>query len=529
MNEKGIILDSKTNTGSHINIISTKPSRAVTVLYAAMMLLALSIAAFNFISDYRHAREDLETRTEAYAVSMATDVRWYADVARQTLRRAVDRFQDGTNRFAVVTDAISDLPDGVIVVLYDENGDSLTAMGLTGPTVNVADRNYFKQLKSGKEWVFSNLITDRNTSNQTFAIGLSVNHNGQFKGAAVAYAPMDVFRNAWLSMGGEKSNVFLIHRDGWISARLPTVESDIYDNPIDASFVNSFTGAPTGSYWAPASPIDGIARVLGYASVPNTPLIAVLGQSADTAMRGVRHRTLVSLSILAPILILLTYASWRIKRLVTHQEETEQQLRSALATNERFLLEIHHRVKNNLQSAQSLIRIFVKSPEAMAEIEPRIAAMAKVHEHIYRSDRLVSVNAQTYLTDIANQTIFASSTKITLTTDIAPIELPSDVAMPVGQLVNEVIINAVKYGFDNRDRGLITIRLTADDNGEAILSIHNDGEPISTDKRQGIGSRLMPAFASQVNGTVETKSDDDGVTVTLRFPMDGIGKKSANA
>jgi two-component sensor histidine kinase len=515
-------LGSKNSIVSAINDSPTKPSRAVTVLYAAMLLLALCIAALSFITDYQRTKEDLEERAEAYAISMATDVRWYADVARQTLRRAVDRFEDGTSRSAVVSEAMSDMPDGVIVVLYDAKGTSQTVMGVSAPMVNIADRPYFQQLKAGKEWVFSNLITSRQNDTKTFAIGLAIRRNGEFKGAAVAYAPMNVFQDAWLNVGGHEANVFLVHRDGWISARLPPLDSDIYNHPVEKSFVDTFTQAPTGAYWAEASPIDGISRVLGYASVPSTPLIAVLGQSPTEALNGVWHRIAVSLAVLAPILILLTYASWRIKQLLSKHEATEIQLRAALETNERFLLEIHHRVKNNLQSAQSLIRMYVRSPEIMSEIEPRIAAMAKVHEHIYRSDRLVSVTAATYLKDIAEQIIFSSANKVTLNTNIEDIDLPSDVAMPVGQLLNEAIINAVKYGFENRSDGVICIELKRTENGQAILTIHNNGAPMPSEKRQGIGSRLMPAFASQVNGSVETTSDDKGVTVVLKFPLDGL-------
>lgn len=512
-------MKTKNVAGSKDYDLTTRPSRAVIILYVAMVTLALTIAIYTFISDYRRTIKDIESRAEAYAISMATDLRWYVDVARQTLKRAASNIERGTAPGVAVLDADSDLPEGVIVGLYDENGASLRVIGASPAAINVSDRNYFKELKEGKEWVISNLISDRITGKKTFAVGLALRYDGEFKGAAVAYAPMDIFQDAWMAVGGEASNVFIVHTDGWITARMPPVDSEVYDMRLDQSFVDSFTQTPTGSYWAAVSPIDGVARVLGFAKVPYTPLVAVLGQSPDAQLMEVYKRSGVTLAILTPILILLGYATLRTRNLVMRQEQTERRLRAALEKNERFLLEIHHRVKNNLQSAQSLIRMYVKSPEVMEEIEPRIAAMAKVHEHIYRSDNFDSMPARDHIKAIAEQVIFSSSKEIKLTTDIDEIHLSSEMAMPVGQLLNEAIINAVKYGFEDTEDAKIHITLKRIDDDNAELTIFNNGAPLPADLRSGIGSRLMPAFASQINGKVETISGDDGVTVTLTFPL----------
>jgi two-component sensor histidine kinase len=519
--KKGKILDDKNSREPISALQSTKPSRAVSFLYAAMVALTLGIATFTFVNDYQRTQQDIETRAEAYAISMATDVRWYVDVARQTLRRTADRIQQGsrTDISDVVSDAISDLPDGVVVAIYDADGSSRAFLGAKPLPVNIKDRPYFQDLQSGRDWVFSNVIADRVTHTKTFAIGLALRDGDIFTGAVVAYAPMNVFRDAWLKVGGERSNAFIVHREGWITARLPAVDSEIYDTRLPSSFTNMFKGAPTGSYWAEASPIDGVPRVVGFATVPSTPLVAAIGLSPEFEISALWRRVLVSLAILAPILFLLGYASWRIRKLIHQQEATALSLSKALATNEKFLLEIHHRVKNNLQSALSLIRLHVKSPEIMAEIEPRITAMAKVHEHIYRSDDLVSVAAPGYLTDIAEQIIFTASTPITLKTEIADVQLPSDVAMPVGQLLNEAIINAVKYGFTDKKTGTISINLSVDDHEQATLTVHNNGLPFSPAQKAGIGSRLMPAFAQQINGVFEMTSDENGVTVQLKFPL----------
>ncbi len=164
---------------------------------------------------------------------------------------------------------------------------------------------------------------------------------------------------------------------------------------------------------------------------------------------------------------------------------TAQQLAHSLARNEGLLLEIHHRVKNNLQSVLSHVRTQVREPERLAEIEPRIAAMVAVHEHIYKNDDFSEAHARKYISDIASKVIYASSGNIRLETDIADVELPSEIVMPIGQLVNEAIINAVKYGYPDGRPGLVDIRMTVDDAGVATLIIHENGDPAPETKATG--------------------------------------------
>ncbi|WEJ32760.1 histidine kinase dimerization/phosphoacceptor domain -containing protein [Devosia sp. SD17-2] len=490
-------------------------------LYAALVTLALGIAAISFTFDYQRTRDDLENRVEAYAVSLATDVRWYVEVARQTLSRVAEQLgpvSSDVDSTRTLVAALSDLPDGVTMIIYDAEGNSREFIGLTARPVNISDRQYFGQMRDGQNWVISNLITDRVTGNKTFAIGLALRSHGVFQGAAVAYAPPDILSHAWVGIGGD-SNAFVVHRGGWITARLPPIDTEVYDNTVSQEFVGNFTASPTGVYWAPASPIDGVTRVLGYSSVEAAPLIAVIGVDPQVELGQFWSRVGVTLATLAPILILLGVASWHMRGLAMQQERTGRKLATSLARNESLLLEIHHRIKNNLQSVLSLVRTQVRNPDILAEIEPRIAAMVSVHEHIYRNIDFVQAPARSYITDIASKVIYASSEQIRLETAIADVDLPSEIVMPIGQLVNEAIINAVKYGYPDGRSGTISIRMEVDASGMADLSIHNDGDPLPERKASGIGRRLMESFAAQARGTLHTASSADGVTVSLRFPL----------
>ncbi|KKC35921.1 hypothetical protein WH87_15260 [Devosia epidermidihirudinis] len=497
-------------------------SHVATVIAVAMIVVTFGLALTQFISDYRSVTSEGEDRARAYALSMATDVRWYLDVARQVLKR-VERqsseLQAAGNTGVVLGDVIDDLPDGVAIVLYDASGVSQQFLAVDADVVDISDRSYFQELKGGADWVVSHLIADRVTGQMTFAVGQALRRGDQFVGAAVAYAPMQVFNKTWLSVGGKDSNAYLVHEDGWLSARLPEVPTAVYDTPLPEDFVAIYFSAETGAYSAGKSPIDGVQRAIGFARVDGAPLVAAIGISTDDMLNSYWAKVLFTLAVLLPISGLLGYAALRNSRLIRRHEQVSADLATSLQRNEILFLEIHHRVKNNLQSVLSLVRLHAKSADPVAEIQPRIQGMVAVHEHIYRTDSYVDVSAPDYINSIAQQIVDASSENVTLQTNIAAVTIPNRSVMPLGQLITEAVINALKYGFPDGRPGAITILLTLDDDRNALLVIHDNGNPLPPTPGTGMGSRLMKAFAAQLNGTVDMVSSDDGVTVEVRFPL----------
>lgn len=494
--------------------------RMVMLLFGGLAAIVLLAATLAFVLEYQSTRRYIEQRAEAYAKSMSTDVRWYVEVARQTLNRINDQLavlNDDGEYQTILSQAITELPVGVRIVVYDKLGISRAYAGLeeTPSPISVGDRLYFQQLRQGEPFVISSLITDRLTGTMTFAAGRPLYEDGEFRGAAVAYTPMEILSEVWLSVGGEKSNAFIVHEDGWLTARLPAVDSDVYNRPLPPEFVASFMDAPAGYYWAEASPIDGVERVVGYSKVPQTPLIAVIGISPSVAMSGFWMRIALTFGLLIPVLGMLALAVMRIRSLIMTQEATSARLAHTLERNEHLLLEIHHRIKNNLQSTLSLCRIHVRDPEIISELEPRINAMVAVHEHIYRSSEFTHVPASQYIADIAQKVSFASGDQLCITTNIANVDLPPAMVMPVGQLINEAIINAAKYG---ANPGIINVRLRVVD-GMATLEVTNavNGRPETFGT--GIGHRLMQGFAAQLGGALEMIPTNKDMTVRVSFPL----------
>lgn len=502
---------------------SFKASKTIVAaaISIGLFFLSLTVAAWFFIASYQVERDEARTRVEAFALSMATDVHWYLEVARQTLRRVqAAGYSDvpaSAGHKSALRDALNDLPPGVTIVVYNEVGDASTFLNSGSHAVNVSDRKYFQDLKHGKDWVISGMINDRVTGQKTFAVGVANRREGEFVGATVAYAPMHVFIRSWLAIGGREFNAFLLHLDGYLSARLPTIDFDGYERPVSPEFMSHFIQSDRGVYDAPPSPLDGLSRLLGFAKVDGFPIVAVVGLSNEELSSSFQQRAWRMMQVVGPMMVLLISALIYNFRIVREQEDTAIRLGAALDTNTRLFEEIHHRVKNNLQSILSLVRLHNKSDDPVSDLQNRIGAMIAVHEHIYKTASFGDVRAESYVKSIAQNVIDGSPVNAMLSVDIDDLLLPNYIVMPIGQLITEAVINALKYAFDGHPSPCISISLKTAD-GWTVLEIGDNGRSSPTTFADGMGSRLMRGFASQLNGKVETKSTASGVTVIVTFP-----------
>jgi two-component sensor histidine kinase len=105
-----------------------------------------------------------------------------------------------------------------------------------------------------------------------------------------------------------------------------------------------------------------------------------------------------------------------------------------------------------------------------------------------------------------------------LKTDIESELLPTDRAIPIGLIVNELVTNAVKYGFPGEATGTVTVTLKRLP-GELRLTVADDGQGLDPRRPDsGLGGRLVDRLAQQLGGQVERKSDSRGTAVQLIFP-----------
>ena len=193
-----------------------------------------------------------------------------------------------------------------------------------------------------------------------------------------------------------------------------------------------------------------------------------------------------------------------------------------------LMQELTHRVKNSLQSIASMVKIEArihKSGEGKAALERvshRIDALGQLYAKLSKSDTVEAVDAATYLDDLCRDLVASVSkdggASIVLKTDIESELLPTDQAIPMGLIVNELVTNALKYAFPSETKGTVMVTLKRVP-GALRLTVADDGKGIDTTRADsGLGGRLVEGFAQQLGGKVERESGSQGTTVHLILP-----------
>jgi two-component sensor histidine kinase/Tfp pilus assembly protein PilF len=177
-----------------------------------------------------------------------------------------------------------------------------------------------------------------------------------------------------------------------------------------------------------------------------------------------------------------------------------------------MLKEIHHRVKNNLQVVNSLLRLQskeIKDEEIVAkfrETQKRVITIAALHEKMYRSDNLKHINLREHIESIVEDlvTTYAIEKKIDVELSIEKISIGLRTLVPLGLIINEIIVNALKYAFVDTDEGLIKLQIKQLTKSSFEMVIGDNGVGLKNDeKASGFGAKLINIFAKQLNGTLD--------------------------
>lgn len=203
--------------------------------------------------------------------------------------------------------------------------------------------------------------------------------------------------------------------------------------------------------------------------------------------------------------------------------DREARLVAMVAHRDTIVRELHHRVKNNLQTIDGLIHLSSRRADAagraqLEEISGRIRALASVQARIYQSEALDRVDFRAALTDIAGglATVYGH---IELACDFdGPLDLDVVRAMPLGLLCYELILNAMKHAWPPGAPGLLTVELRVQDGGPEVR-IRDDGIGfVDGAVTKGLGSRLVSQLAEEAGAEVALVSQPGrGTTVTVRL------------
>ncbi|RLV56800.1 ATPase [Aeromicrobium phragmitis] len=228
-------------------------------------------------------------------------------------------------------------------------------------------------------------------------------------------------------------------------------------------------------------------------------------------------------------IIPLTYGGAREGYLVLLRDVTELRLREReLVSKEATIREIHHRVKNNLQTVAALLRLqsrrldVPEAKEALREAERRVGSIALVHETLSQSfDETVAFDdiADTLLRTIPE---FADGVEVRAERIGSFGSIPGDAATSLAMVVTELVQNAVEHAFEGRRSGRVTVAVNRIRN-RLRLRVSDDGNglPAGFDATSSLGLSIVSTLVEgELGGSLAfERSPVGGATATITFDV----------
>jgi two-component sensor histidine kinase/CheY-like chemotaxis protein len=287
--------------------------------------------------------------------------------------------------------------------------------------------------------------------------------------------------------------------------------------------------------------LDGLETLERILAIPDAPPVVFVTASQDssiavTALKAGAADYLVkdTLGDFIPLLQVAIDDALRQAQVRRARDDAEAEVHAsrdryaALAAEREVLLrEVNHRVGNSLQIIASLLHLQANSTTqedikaALTNAMGRVAAVAQVHRRLYTSHDLKSVLLNQYLDalleDLRRSAEGNRMSRLTLKAE--PIEIDPDRAVAIGIIVNELVMNAVKYAYPD-GAGPIHVDLSAQGD-DVVLSIADDGVGLNAraDPRStGMGQRIVTAMAAKLEASVERDPGHAGTRIVVRFP-----------
>ena len=227
----------------------------------------------------------------------------------------------------------------------------------------------------------------------------------------------------------------------------------------------------------------------------------------------------------------LIYNQYRIKhRRNKEMDQKNRQLEQLVKDKEWLVREIHHRVKNNFHTVASLLEIqssYLKNTAALSAIKEsqhRIHSMSIIHQKLYQSDSLSTINMPEYIYELVEYLVesYGIRQTIAFSLQIENIALDHASAITLGLILNEAITNSIKYAFPKEADGNISIGLSHSSDSRILLCIADNGRGLPTDfdsrKEASMGMELLQGLTDDLGGTfsIETKN---GTQIKIIFAL----------
>jgi len=198
---------------------------------------------------------------------------------------------------------------------------------------------------------------------------------------------------------------------------------------------------------------------------------------------------------------------------ITEQKRAEEKIRNLLREKELILKEVHHRVKNNMNTIFGLLTLQAAAQENQAsrnilnDASGRVRSMMVLYDKLYRAENESAVSMKEYLPALVNEiaSIFPQKALVKIETRVDDIVLNANLLSPLGIIINELITNSMKYAFAERNNGIITIIASKKEDGVSII-FEDDGsgipEHVTFENSTGFGLQLIKMLVQQIGGSI---------------------------
>ncbi len=220
-----------------------------------------------------------------------------------------------------------------------------------------------------------------------------------------------------------------------------------------------------------------------------------------------------------------------IVRDVTERKRAEKEIRELVVEKENLLREVHHRVKNTMNTMVGVLNLEADRleghPEAAAAMQDagnRFQSMELLYDQLYRADTHITGSAQDYITQLVNKVVALFPSAETVETVISVEEFVMDAKRlsKLGLIVNELVTNAMKYAFRGRTDGRLTVAVDrgADETVTVVVADDGPGLPdsLNIDTASSFGLTMVEALTEGLGGTIRFERNA-GTRCVLEFPV----------
>jgi PAS domain S-box-containing protein len=215
---------------------------------------------------------------------------------------------------------------------------------------------------------------------------------------------------------------------------------------------------------------------------------------------------------------------------ISQRKAAEAAIKKLLDEKELLVREVHHRIKNNMNTISGLLAIHAqmieepKAVQALQDADSRVRSMMTLYDRLYRSGNYLELDASTYLgnllADIA-LTWQAPNRQIKFIQEIENIPLPIQLSFPIGIFINECITNAFKYAFHGDQAGIIRVSMARLAETLEVV-VENDGEripaEINLETTTSFGMSLMKMMARQLDAKLFINREH-GTQIRMSLPV----------